>query len=79
MDKAAKRTLSGSAGASSSRRRRKVKVNDSPARMGSVHLSILTEVSGTSHFKDLTDGVDYDREVDENHWMSQWVGTVLDR
>ena len=35
--------------------------------------SILTEVSGTVHFKDLIDGLTYQERVDEVTGLSQWV------
>jgi DNA-directed RNA polymerase subunit beta' len=37
--------------------------------------SILTEVSGTIHFRDLIDGVTLQEQVDEITGMSQWVVT----
>ena len=35
--------------------------------------SILTEVSGVVHFKDLIDGITMQEQVDEITGMSQWV------
>jgi DNA-directed RNA polymerase subunit beta' len=35
--------------------------------------SILTEVSGTVHFRDLVEGMTYQEQVDEVTGMSQWV------
>src|SRR6202011_4540018 len=35
--------------------------------------SILTEVSGTIHFKDLGEGITLQEQVDEITGMSQWV------
>jgi hypothetical protein len=37
--------------------------------------SILTEVTGTVHFKDLQDGLTIEERVDEITGMSQWVVT----
>ena len=37
--------------------------------------SILTEVTGTVHFKDLSDGVRMQERVDEITGMSQWMVT----
>ncbi|HEY3739043.1 MAG TPA: DNA-directed RNA polymerase subunit beta', partial [Bryobacteraceae bacterium] len=53
----------------------KVKVNDILLEWDPYTFSILTEVSGTVHYKDLTDGMTMTEQVDEITGMSQWVVT----
>ncbi|MEQ1948215.1 MAG: DNA-directed RNA polymerase subunit beta', partial [Bryobacteraceae bacterium] len=51
----------------------KVKANDVLLEWDPYTFSILTEVSGVVHFKDLTDGVTMQEQVDEITGRSQWV------
>jgi DNA-directed RNA polymerase subunit beta' len=53
----------------------KVKANDVLLEWDPYTFSILTEVSGTVHFKDLTEGLTMTEQVDEITGMSQWVVT----
>jgi len=53
--------------------RRSVEGQPDPARMGSVHFSILTEVTGTVHFKTWSDGLTMQERVDEVTAWSQLV------
>ena len=52
-----------------------VKENDILLEWDPYTFSILTEVTGAIHFKDLTDGVTMQEQVDEITGMSQWVVT----
>jgi DNA-directed RNA polymerase subunit beta' len=51
----------------------RVKANDILLEWDPYTFSILTEVSGTVHFKDLHDGLTLQEQVDEITGMSQWV------
>src|ERR1700760_2039613 len=51
----------------------KVKTNDILLEWAPYTFSILTEVSGKIHFKDLGEGVTLQEQVDEITGMSQWV------
>jgi DNA-directed RNA polymerase subunit beta' len=51
----------------------KVKANDVLLEWDPYTFSILTEVSGVVHFKDLTDGITMQEQVDEITGRSQWV------
>jgi DNA-directed RNA polymerase subunit beta' len=51
----------------------KVKANEILLEWDPYTFSILTEVSGTVHFKDLHEGVTLQEQVDEITGMSQWV------
>src|SRR5512141_1501107 len=51
----------------------KVKTNDVLLEWDPYTFSILTEVSGTVHFKDLIDGITMTEQVDEITGRSQWV------
>jgi len=53
----------------------KVKTNDILLEWDPYTFSILTEVSGKVHFKDLSEGVTLQEQVDEITGMSQWVVT----
>ena len=53
----------------------KVKNNDILLEWDPYTFSILTEVSGKVHFKDLTEGTTLQEQVDEITGMSQWVVT----
>src|SRR5581483_3154188 len=53
----------------------KVKTNDVLLEWDPYTFSILTEVSGTVHFKDLVDGITMTEQVDEITGRSQWVVT----
>ena len=53
----------------------KVKTNDILLEWDPYTFSILTEVSGKVHFKDLGEGVTLQEQVDEITGMSQWVVT----
>src|ERR1700689_1016008 len=53
----------------------KVKNNDILLEWEPYTFSILTEVSGKVHFKDLTEGTTLQEQVDEITGMSQWVVT----
>ena len=53
----------------------KVKTNQILLEWDPYTFSILTEISGTIHFKDLTDGTTMTEQVDEITGMSQWVVT----
>jgi DNA-directed RNA polymerase subunit beta' len=53
----------------------RVKTNDILLEWDPYTFSILTEVSGTIHFKDLHDGLTLQEQVDEITGMSQWVVT----
>ncbi len=53
----------------------KVKNNDILLEWDPYTFSILTEVSGKVHFKDLTEGITLQEQVDEITGMSQWVVT----
>ncbi len=53
----------------------KVKTNDILLEWDPYTFSILTEVSGTVHFKDLPEGITLQEQVDEITGMSQWVVT----
>jgi DNA-directed RNA polymerase subunit beta' len=53
----------------------KVKNNQILAEWDPYTFSILTEVSGKVHFKDLTEGTTLQEQVDEITGMSQWVVT----
>src|SRR5215470_12225690 len=55
----------------------KVKTNDVLLEWDPYTFSILTEVSGTVHFKDLIDGVTMAEQVDEITGRSQWVVTEI--
>ncbi len=52
-----------------------VKTNDILLEWDPYTFSILTEVSGVVHFKDLHDGITLQEQVDEITGMSQWVVT----
>jgi DNA-directed RNA polymerase subunit beta' len=52
-----------------------VRENDVLLEWDPYTFSILTEVSGTVHFKDMVDGVTIGEQVDEITGMSQWVVT----
>ena len=52
-----------------------VRENDVLLEWDPYTFSILTEVSGTVHFKDLLDGITIGEQVDEITGMSQWVVT----
>src|SRR5260370_36938481 len=52
-----------------------VKANDILLEVDPYTFSILTEVSGSVHFKDLHEGVTLQEQVDEITGMSQWVVT----
>ena len=51
----------------------KVKTNDVLLEWDPYTFSILTEVSGVVHFKDLTEGLTMQEQVDEITGRSQWV------
>ncbi len=51
----------------------KVKANDVLLEWDPYTFSILTEISGTVHFKDLTEGLTMQEQVDEITGRSQWV------
>ena len=51
----------------------KVKTNDILLEWDPYTFSILTEVSGVVHFKDLADGITMSERVDEITGRSQWV------
>ncbi len=51
----------------------KVKTNDVLLEWDPYTFSILTEVTGTIHFKDLIDGITMTEQVDEITGRSQWV------
>ncbi len=53
----------------------RVKANDILLEWDPYTFSILTEVSGTVHFKDLQDGLTMTEQVDEITGRSQWVVT----
>jgi DNA-directed RNA polymerase subunit beta' len=53
----------------------KVKENNKLLEWDPYTFSILTEVSGVIHFKDMQDGVTMQEQVDEITGMSQWVVT----
>ncbi|HEX5228602.1 MAG TPA: DNA-directed RNA polymerase subunit beta', partial [Bryobacteraceae bacterium] len=53
----------------------KVKNNDILLEWDPYTFSILTEVSGKVHFKDLSEGITLQEQVDEITGMSQWVVT----
>ena len=53
----------------------RVKTNDILLEWDPYTFSILTEVSGMVHFKDLTEGITLQEQVDEITGMSQWVVT----
>jgi DNA-directed RNA polymerase subunit beta' len=53
----------------------KVKTNDVLLEWDPYTFSILTEVSGVVHFKDLNDGITMQEQVDEITGRSQWVVT----
>jgi DNA-directed RNA polymerase subunit beta' len=53
----------------------KVKTNDVLLEWDPYTFSILTEVSGVVHFKDLVDGLTMQEQVDEITGRSQWVVT----
>jgi DNA-directed RNA polymerase subunit beta' len=53
----------------------RVKTNNILLEWDPYTFSILTEVSGTVHFKDLHEGVTLQEQVDEITGMSQWVVT----
>src|SRR5205085_7916556 len=53
----------------------KVKANDVLLEWDPYTFSILTEVSGVVHYKDLTDGITMQERVDEITGRSQWVVT----
>jgi len=55
----------------------KVKANEILLEWDPFTFSILTEVSGTVHFKDLIDGVTMAEQVDEITGRSQWVVTEI--
>jgi DNA-directed RNA polymerase subunit beta' len=52
-----------------------VKANDNLLEWDPYTFSILTEVSGTIHFRDLVDGLTLMEQVDEVTGLSQWVVT----
>ena len=54
---------------------KKVKANDVLLEWDPYTFSILTEVSGVVHFKDLNDGITMQEQVDEITGRSQWVVT----
>ena len=54
-------------------RRASIKTNDVLLEWDPYTFSILTEVSGVVHFKDLTEGVTMQEQVDEITGRSQWV------
>ena len=58
---------------SCSRTARKLKTNDVLLEWDPYTFSILTEVSGVVHFKDLTEGLTMQEQVDEITGRSQWV------
>jgi len=51
----------------------KVKTNDVLLEWDPYTFSILTEISGVVHFKDLTEGITMQEQVDEITGRSQWV------
>jgi DNA-directed RNA polymerase subunit beta' len=51
----------------------KVKMNQILLEWDPYTFSILTEVSGTAHFRDLVEGLTLQEQVDEITGMSQWV------
>ena len=51
----------------------RVKSNEILLEWDPYTFSILTEVSGTVHFKDLVEGMTFQEQVDEVTGMSQWV------
>ncbi len=53
----------------------KVKTNEILLEWDPYTFSILTEVSGKVHFKDLSEGITLQEQVDEITGMSQWVVT----
>ena len=50
-----------------------VKANQTLVEWDPYAFSILTEISGTVHFKDITENVSYQEQVDEVTGLSQWV------
>ncbi|HEY3444417.1 MAG TPA: DNA-directed RNA polymerase subunit beta' [Paludibaculum sp.] len=50
-----------------------IKANQTFLKWDPFAFSILTEISGTVHFKDITDSVTYHEELDEVTGLSQWV------
>ena len=50
-----------------------VKANQTLVEWDPYAFSILTEISGTMHFKDITENVSYHEQVDEVTGLSQWV------
>jgi DNA-directed RNA polymerase subunit beta' len=53
----------------------KVNANDLLLEWDPYTFSILTEVTGVVHFKDLQDGITFQEQVDEITGLSQWVVT----
>ncbi|HWQ56440.1 MAG TPA: DNA-directed RNA polymerase subunit beta' [Bryobacteraceae bacterium] len=53
----------------------KIEKNENLAEWDPYTFSILTEISGTVHFKDLVEGLTLQEQVDEVTGLSQWVVT----